>query len=146
MLTNLFYFLVLVRNGLSLSRGDDLSLAREATEVRRQCLEDGEYCWDPEECCTGAMISYLIRISDLILTWRRVQSPLATNHHPCVWGVRLGPWVSGELVTSDSGDDVMTRGLTCGARRSGATPSAARGSPASRWMSLRAWLSGEYAF
>ena len=81
MLTNLFYFLVLVRNGLSLSRGDDLSLAREATEVRRQCLEDGEYCWDPEECCTGAMIG-LLSYQNIRSYLNMKESAVTTGHQP----------------------------------------------------------------
>ena len=53
MLKALLYLTVLLQCGLSIFQGDDLRLVRLVTEATRQCLEDGDYCWDPEECCTG---------------------------------------------------------------------------------------------
>ena len=50
MLTTLLYFLILLHCGFGLTR---LEAEVEAGRHMRQCLEDGDYCWDPEECCTG---------------------------------------------------------------------------------------------
>ena len=54
MLRTLFYFLILLHCGFGLTRLEWLDTAEvEAWRHMRQCLEDGDYCWDPEECCTG---------------------------------------------------------------------------------------------
>ena len=54
MLTILLYFLILLHCGFGLTRLERLDTVEvEAWRHMRQYLEDGDYCWDPEECCTG---------------------------------------------------------------------------------------------
>ena len=95
MLTALFSFLVLLQCGLSLPRGDDLRLGRlvtEDAEARRQCLEDGDYCWDPEECCTGAMIG--------TLSYQNIRSYLIMKESAATTGLQPPPLCLGSAARS----------------------------------------------
>ena len=59
MLTTLSYFLAFLHCGLGVSRLERLvTLEAEAGGHMSQCLEDGDFCWGPEECCTGAGYEY----------------------------------------------------------------------------------------
>ena len=63
MITRILYFFVVLQFSRSLPPGAELKLVRLVTktgevtgaagEAGTQCLEDGNYCWEPEECCTG---------------------------------------------------------------------------------------------
>ena len=58
MLAIILYLLIILQCGICFSDRSDLTLARlvtEDAETEWPCLEDGDYCWGPEECCSGPL-------------------------------------------------------------------------------------------
>ena len=83
-----------------------------------QCLEDGEYCWGEEECCSGLCSHH----------WPPTTTPLFGECGPVPeCQVIGGKYFNGHQKY------LICRLRTCGARRAGVTPPAARGSPVSAW-------------
>ena len=88
-----------------------------------QCLEDGEYCWGEEECCSGLCSHH----------WPPTTTPLFGECGPIPeCQVILGKYSNGHQKYL-TGHKAACRLRTCGARRAGVTPPAARGSPVSAW-------------
>ena len=88
-----------------------------------QCLEDGEYCWGEEECCSGLCSHH----------WPPTTTPLFGECGPVPeCQVILGKYSNGHQKYL-TGHKAACRLRTCGARRAGVTPPAARGSPVSAW-------------
>ena len=88
-----------------------------------QCLEDGEYCWAEEECCSGLCSHH----------WPPTTTPLFGECGPVPECQVIGRKYSNGHQKYLTGHKAACRLRTCGARRAGVTPPAARASPVSAW-------------